>query len=207
MTTKTTAMVLQNLKSTLEMTQYGLKDLLSQDPKYSELGLRNLAMHGRSVTFVLQNLKNLEPEFNDWYNELQEEMQSSELCRFFVKLRNEIEKQGVVQPRLHAAHTNSFSLNMLERLPRPKNVNIVGFFIGDELGGSGWEIELSDGTQEKFYLDLPKSMGGVSTYFQETPKDHLGISLEGKTVQELGQIYYDYLSNVVNRAFDKFGNN
>lgn len=206
MTTKTTNTVLGNLKMTLEMAHYGLKDLTSKDPKYRELGLRNLAMHGRSVTFVLQNLKNLEPDFEDWYREIQTEMKSSDLCRFFLNLRNEIEKQGVVRERSISAQIDHFSTDMLHRLPRPDNVKITGFFMGDQLGGSGWEIELPDGTKDKFYLELPESMIKVSTHFTEIKGSHLGTPLEGKTVEELGSMYYKYLSEIVSKAIYKFKN-
>lgn len=202
MSEKTTNGVLLNLKSTLEMAEYGLRDLQSDDPKYTEVGLRNLAMHGRSVTFVLQNLRSLEPNFEEWYRGVQEEIKSSELCSFFKDLRNEIEKQGKVRPTNISATINYFSTDMIERFPRPKNA--VGFFLGDQLGGSGWEVELPDGSRDKIYLDLPKDIIETKRLFIDPPKDHLGKSLEGKTIQELGEIYYNYLSQLVDQAVARF---
>jgi hypothetical protein len=197
--------ILQNLKITLEMAQYGLMDLKSKNVKFHELGLRNLAMHGRSVTFVLQNMRGKVEGFEEWYKEIQEEMKSSELCSFFRDLRNEIEKQGKVRDTSINTHISQFNTDMLDRLPRPKNAKILGFFMGDQLGGSGWGIELPDGTTDKIYLDLPKEIVNTKRFFSKSPQEHLGRSLENKTIQELGEIYYDYLSEIVGQALRKFG--
>lgn len=199
-----TQLVLENTLTTLEMTELGLRDLSSNNPKYQELGLRNIAMHGRSVTFTLQKLRSFESDFEDWYNDVQEEMKSSELCRFFKDLRNEIEKQGQVSTSV-SAYISHFSTDMLQRLPKPENVKILGFFMGDKFGGSGWEIELPDGKKDKFYLDLPKEMIQTERFFNNPPNEHLGLSLEGMSIQEISKIYYEYLSELVSKAFDKFG--
>ncbi|WP_431798908.1 hypothetical protein [Halobacillus andaensis] len=202
---KATQQVLENAYSTLEMAKLGLIDLKSDHPKYRDLGLRNLAINGRSVTFIIQNLRNIEEDFDEWYDEIQHEMKSSELCVFFKDLRNEIEKQGKVKRASNSVFIQHFSTDILNRLPRPENVKIISFFMGDELGGSGWEIELPDGRKDKFYLDLPNSIITVNRYFSNPPKNHLGLNLEGKTIEEVSEIYFDYLSEVVSKAYYKYG--
>jgi len=59
------------------------------------------------VTFVLQNLRTIAPDFDDWYGPKQEEMRADPLMRYFHDLRTEIEKQAgssytIVQHRRHS---------------------------------------------------------------------------------------------------------
>jgi hypothetical protein len=49
----------------------------------------------RRVTFVLQTLRGRVDGFDDWYGEVQEALRSDPLMRYFVELRNEIEKRGL----------------------------------------------------------------------------------------------------------------
>ena len=57
----------------------------------------------------------------------------------------------------------------------PEGAN--GFFIGDNLGGSGWEVYLPDGSTEKYYvamLDEIQSQIQVNLHFPDPPKRHDG---------------------------------
>lgn len=49
----------------------------------------------RRVTFVLQTLRGRVDGFDDWNREVQEALRSDPLMRYFVELRNEIEKRGL----------------------------------------------------------------------------------------------------------------
>lgn len=90
---KTTTSVLQKAESTLDNAKLGLKDFLTGGER-EQAGLTALVTSGRSVTFVLQNLKSIEPDFESWYKPYQEEMANDSLLKFFKELRNEIEKEG-----------------------------------------------------------------------------------------------------------------
>src|ERR1700754_2975461 len=87
---------LRRVEETLQTAKHGLKDLLDATRERRMAGLRNLIVFGRSVTFVLQNLRSVvgEDEFDRWYKPHQEEMKSSPLMRYFVDARNMLEKQG-----------------------------------------------------------------------------------------------------------------
>jgi len=58
-------------------------------------GLRNLVVFGRSVTFVLQNLRHSvgREEFDAWYEPLQAKMREDELLRYLTTLGNAILKE------------------------------------------------------------------------------------------------------------------
>ncbi len=55
----------------------------------------------RSITFSLQAVMSHYPGFQDWYLTRQEKLKQSELARFFVDLRNHIQKVG----RIPIAHS------------------------------------------------------------------------------------------------------
>lgn len=60
-------------EETLQTARYGFDDLTSGNRQRRFSGIRNLVVFGRSVTFVLQNLKTPVGEvgFNEWYEPLQ----------------------------------------------------------------------------------------------------------------------------------------
>ena len=81
-------------EETLQTAKFGYEDL--KDKRRRMSGLRNLIVFGRSVTFVLQNLKTPvgAETFDRWYKPIQEKLKSDVVMKYFVTLRNEILKQG-----------------------------------------------------------------------------------------------------------------
>lgn len=69
-------------------------------------------------------------------------------------------------------------------------------FVGDSYGGSGWLIDMPDGTQEKFYVDLPKSLADVKSYFLDVP-EKLREEIQSKDIIELGDEYIAKLKDVI----------
>jgi hypothetical protein len=60
--------VLRKTREMLHATQRGLADLLGDDPTMRPVGIYNVAVFGRSVTLVLQNLRTIDREkFDAWY--------------------------------------------------------------------------------------------------------------------------------------------
>jgi hypothetical protein len=76
------------------------------------------------------------------------------------------------------------------------------FFIGDQVGGSGWEVELPDGLTKKFYVQLPEDV-------RLTTKLHLGKAVEtgpeDQTASDLSTLYIDYLRRLLADAVTRFG--
>src|SRR6267143_4125543 len=92
---RTFAEIIQDAREALVAAQRGLDELASNDPRRKRAGLRNVAVFGRSVTFILQNLRTtVGDEFDDWYAPYRKEMGTDDLMRFFVRLRNKFEKVG-----------------------------------------------------------------------------------------------------------------
>jgi hypothetical protein len=182
----------------LDTARSGYEDLVAIDKSKKIIGLRNLIVFGRSVTFVLQNLRSKLPEgeFDKWYAPKQDELKGDAVMKHFVTLRNELEKQGSL-PISTNVQISEFSFSDIEKYPRPPGT--VGFFIGDQFGGSGFEVELYDGTKEKYYVDLPESKVKVSQHFANFP-DHI----ESMTIEDACSYFIGKLTQLVDDARDYF---
>lgn len=190
--------ILQRVEETLDTAKHGLSDLLDPSKTRWRTGLRNLIAFGRSVTFVIQNLRGVrDVDFDGWYEPHQAAMKADPLMRYFVDARNELEKQGKLSVAT-SAHINSFSSSDIQKFGRPP-IGARGFFIGDNLGGSGWEVELADGTTEKYYVELPVSIGEVKQQFTNFPVAK-APELAGKSVEELSTMYIQKLETLVGLA-------
>lgn len=196
--------VLRRVEETLITARHGLDDLIGSNRNRRMSGLRNLIVFGRSVTWVLQNLKTpVGPAFEAWYSERQKEMQADPLMRYFVSARNNLEKQGRLSVS-SKAHIHAFSTADISKFgPRPPGA--IGFFIGDQLGGSGWEVELPDGSRQKYYVEMPTEIAEVTQHFADLP-EALDPELKGKPIEELCELYLSRLDALLDQARAEFLN-
>ena len=80
-------------------------------------------------------------------------------------MRSEILKEGFLRKQGYSLHIKNFNTSTdMEKIGNPPP-NAKSFFIGDPIGGIGWIVELPDGTNEKFYGNLPIELGKLSKYF------------------------------------------
>jgi len=193
---KTTLSILEKTQDTLNTAKLGLKSLGSANPNERMAGLRNLVVFGRAVTNVLQNLRSTESDFDNWYAKYKYEMESDPLMKFFYKLRSTILKEGELN-----THTSmTFSGNPYELIKQSQPPpGAKGFFIGDQIGGSGWEVELPDGSVTKYYVaipsDLPNFDLSIRVYLSEAPEQFNRTSIE-----DLCKTYVSYLDGMVQEA-------
>lgn len=197
------AAVLKRAKETLDTAYYGLKLLTSGDPKERSPGLRNVLVFSRSTTFVIQNLRSVVggDQFDSWYTPHQEQMKSDPVMKYFVEARNNLEKQGRLDVGLNT-HIKSFSTPDMRKFGTPP-AGAKSFFIGDEIGGTGWEVELANGETEKFYVALPESIGSVSQTFIGMP-DTVPEELRSLPVEQLSEMVLGNISAVLDDAFRTF---
>lgn len=195
--------VLQRVDETLQTAMHGRDDLLGSQRNRRMSGLRNLIVFGRSVTFVLQNLRPVvgTDNFDAWYAPRQDAMKASPLMRYFVDARNALEKQGKLSVSTHA-RVNSFSPADIAKFGRPP-ANATSFFIGDQFGGTGWEVALPDGSTVKYYVELPASIGKVKQQFSDFPVAK-APELADKSVEDLCRMYLDELAELVAAARARF---
>jgi hypothetical protein len=190
-----TAEVIRRVDEMLAIAKLGLTDVLERKPERRLGGLRNLIVFGRAVTNVLQNLRPIWPEFDSWYQPYVAEMRADPLLRYFYKLRSEILKEGRLTTS-SSLKIASFASQDMHRLGPPPT-GARGFFIGDQAGGSGWEVELPDGTLEKLYIDLPGVISSSEIHLPDAPREHRGEIIRDTRIETLATLYYEYLSMMV----------
>ena len=157
--------------------------------------VNRIAVDGRTVTFILQNLRSVDPHFDGWYSPFVEEMKTDELLVFFKNLRNLSEKEGEdgirgVQYRPSPGSRIEMSPEGLrityhdsegnqETLLYSRPTNAIATFIGDQEGGSGFVVKDPDGTERKEYVYLPPTAADVSLIFSAPPGSHKGELVTG----------------------------
>ena len=162
--------------------------------------MHNVVMTGRTVTFVLKNMQHVAPNFQTWYKPWEDEMRQDPLLRYFKDLRNKIEKQGR-EGAVNNLYINFF--NTSRDVP-PAPPGATSFFMGDENGGSGWEVRLEDGSIQKIYIELPERMGRTWFSFEGLPDEHLGSSITDDTLENVSRLYVNYLQRLVSAAEEEF---
>jgi len=200
---RTTTDILKDAQATLKTAKDGLEQLVDGPPPRKLSGLRNFVVFGRAVTNVLQGLRSTEPGFDVWYKKYVHEMESDQLLKYFYKLRSVILKKGILKTAVSGfIRRLELPYDSLRFGPPPPFAKSL--FIGDEFGGSGWEVELPDGSKMKYYVELPSDIGSVSLHFPDPPSHHLGKAISGYSVEKLSELYIAYLSKMVQEAKIRF---
>ena len=202
MAMKNTNQILTEAQQTLKTAELGLKSLKTHNSEHKDAGLRNLIVFGRAVTNILQNLRSTEKDFNTWYAPFVEEMENDKFLKFFYNARSTILKEGSLPATTHSFYINKFNTNDISKFEKPPFAK--SFFMGDKYGGSGWEVVFPDGRIEKFYVNLPPEIGEGKVFISDLPKEHLGKNVGGITIEEAGQLYFDYLANLLKNAENRF---
>ncbi|PYY70726.1 hypothetical protein CRX42_09885 [Pseudomonas jessenii] len=191
-----TVLAIKRAQQVLDTAYFGLKTLKSGDPAEKSAGLRNVLVFGRSVTFVIQNLRTIvgESKFNSWYEPHQNQMRADPLMRYFVEARNNLEKQGRLDVAVSGT-VHSFSGGDLAKIEKPP-FDATSFFMGDQNGGSGWEMDLGGGETIKYYVSIPKTVGEFRQVFHSLP-DNIPEELRSLSVDALCEIYLGKLSGLL----------
>lgn len=149
--------VINNANETLRTAKLGLKDFLGEDPSHRIAGFRNAVVFGRAVTNVLEHLRSKVDDFDDWYKPKSAALGEDANFARLYKLRSQILKEGAGGPSISMT-INSLNTDDLAPLMSNPPAGAKGFFIGDQTGGSGWEVEVAEGVVEKYYIALPSAV-------------------------------------------------
>ncbi len=190
-------------EQTLSTAHFGLTILNSGPPEQRSAGLRNVLVFGRSVTFVIQNLKTVvgEERFVIWYKPHQDRMKADPLMRYFVEARNNLEKRGQLDVN-REINIKLFDQNVLRNVEKPPFAS-TGFFVGDETGGSGWLMDTGEGEPIKYYVEMPSSLVETKQVFHSMP-DSIPEHLRNHSTNDLCKIYLAALGEVVESAKMEF---
>jgi len=206
MARRETADVLRKARGIMSTAQLGLSDLAGPDPARRIPGMHNVIVFGRAVTFVLQNLRTIDSAaFDEWYGPHQEEMKADPLLKYFNKLRTTLEKEGGPDTGagLFIEELNMADLAPLLSNPPPGAMN---FFIGDQSGGSGWEVAFEGDAPVKYYIALPETVRMAwSLHLPDPPTEHLGQPIEDPSAVGLSRLFLAYIARLLDAADVRFG--
>jgi hypothetical protein len=193
---RTSKEILAHAEEALFTARLGLEHIKSADSKTRIAGVRNVVVFGRAVTNVLQFLRLTEPEFDTWYAPHVASMRADPLLRYFYELRTEILKRGT----LNVGASMMFSGNPMDIIRRFKPPpRAKGFFIGDNIGGSGWEVETNNGSTEKYYVTIPVDIPGlkldVNIHLVGAPDEH-----RHAPAAQVCELYLETLSKLLTEA-------
>jgi hypothetical protein len=198
--------VLNNARKVFKTASLGLADLESADPTRRVAGLHNVIVFGRSVTFILQNLRTVDAAaFDAWYAPYLAEMKADPLLLHFNKLRTELVHEG------GAGTTGSITFGSdpvdLAALMANPPPGATRFFMGDAGNmGIGWEVALPDGSTTKYYVTLPANAQiETAMHLPDAPSGHLGKPIGDQTAPALARLYLDYIGRLLANADAHFG--
>ncbi|MBW4423328.1 MAG: hypothetical protein KME50_02395 [Nostoc desertorum CM1-VF14] len=117
-------------------TDYFLDMLKNKQDSYQEFKyiFSAFASAARSITFCLQAVMSKYPGFNEWYPQQQEKLKSSNLAKYFVELRNQVQKTGNI-PITHSGFFGGQPLEIVYsyRFEFAKDLNVKDIPDGEVL--------------------------------------------------------------------------
>ena len=179
-------------ESILLTAKLGFSDFVGPPGPRTIAGLHNVFVFGRSVTLVLQNLSGKAPGFAEWYLPYRESMAADPVLKYFVEVRNEILKQGKLET---GRSIRNFHLNDAYNMGDPPP-NYKSIFIGDEYGGSGWIVELPDGSEVKYYAKPPAGVIQSDLIFEAIPA-RFNEAIGTRSIRSMAEEYLTLLTKIV----------
>lgn len=192
--------ILIRAREILATARLGSEYLKSKDKSRILAGLRNVIVFGRAVTNVIENLRSRTVDFDEWYRSISDSLKDDPVMKKLYELRSIMLKEGKTNTEVFA-EIKQMDRKSFSEIPMPKNASM--FFMGDENGGSGWEVILPDGSKDKFYVSIPEEIGRSGFTILDLPKSNNG---ELKSLEEISKYYLDKMENIINLAEDKFLN-
>jgi hypothetical protein len=130
-------------------------------------GFRNVVVFGAHVRKILESLPSDGGEFDKWYKPIRKEFKSSLLMKLFEQLLAEVRKREAagLDSRARVVGFN-YPADVPKLGKRPAHAREL--FMGDDVGGVGWDVEVSPGVIEKYYAILPAAYGTVEEFLSFT---------------------------------------
>jgi hypothetical protein len=141
--------------------------VVKDQPTRRMAGFRNVIVFAEIVREALENLPGDGGEFDKWYKPVRKEFRASTVTRLFAELYAEIRKREAagVDSKARVVGFN-YPADVPKLGKRPAHAREL--FMGDELGGVGWAVEVLPGVVEKYYAILPAAYGTVEEFLSFT---------------------------------------
>ena len=197
----TTSEILGRSRGALANAEHGFYDMVESFYAERQLaGLKTLATSGRQVTFILNKLKSTEPDYDDWWNPIVELIGEDPLFRFFVRLRNTVEKEGLPEVRAVLLAVRETEVVREERVKAEDGENFP------RIEGIDRNLNPTPGVVVNFAVVSGGTHQKLSQFrLPNLPTSHLGQPLEDDTMEHLGALYLNGLSAIWQTARNKFG--
>jgi hypothetical protein len=179
----------------LKTARHGVADMTSDPNRYMS-GFMNAVTFARMVTFALQNMKNDVPGWAEWYASRQAAMANDPSMKFFVDLRNAIEKTAKGHMAM-STYIASFSSKDTGRPPPGATSFVVGSAAHG--GANGWIVPAEDGSEELFVVNFPEDKIKTTMHFLEAPE-----LMQGKDPVALIKEHLDKLEALIGEARAEF---
>jgi hypothetical protein len=154
--------ILRMAHETLDTAHLGYA-VVRDVPSRSVAGLRNVVIFGAAAVAILDKLRAADATAEAWYKPVRKKLGASVLVRLFEQLRAEFRKRddaGVSSQARLKTFNYPADLDKLGKRP----LRASELFMGDEIGGTGWEVEVFSGMREKYYVVLPAEYGTVDEF-------------------------------------------
>lgn len=198
--------ILRDAGDALELAKRGLREFSECQGRQRASGIRNIAVWGRVTTASLQKLKRVHPDsFPTWWSTHAQALSQDPEFKYLYDLRNDIEKEGTVGGVSSSLYIDRLDSSDLASLRASPPAHTKGFFIGDKWGGSGWDIEMPDGTRDKFYVKLPHDIAVSTTLHFSDATSSLGIPPPKSSMETLLARYVRFLEDLMGSARKEFG--
>jgi hypothetical protein len=188
---RTSAEILKAARDMITFAQQGMRDYLEKGAR-SESGLFAAITSARIVTMTLQGLNTRTADGGSWWVAHSARLRADPVARWFWELRNDIEKRGTLGP-----HGISMTLNLSTRDLPPPPPGAKRQFVGDQLGRSGWEVSLPDGSTDIVYFSLPEENLRIERVLPDAP--------DGAPLERLLPSYLAQIESIVEDAEQVFG--
>jgi len=141
--------------------------VLKDHPARRTAGFRNVIIFGQTVRKVLEELPRVSDEFDKWHKPIRQEFKTSVLMKLFAQLLAEIRKR---ETDAIGSTARVVGFNYPADVPKlgKRPAYARELFMGDEIGGIGWEVEVLPGVVEKYYAIVPAAYGTVEEFLSFT---------------------------------------
>jgi hypothetical protein len=158
---------LQRTREALDTAFQGYFVVKDQPMARHMAGFRNVIVFGDLVRTVLESLPSDGGAFDKYIRPLRKELKASLVARLFAELLVEIRKR---ERNGFNSKARVVGFNYPADVPKlgKRPAHARELFMGDELGGVGWEVEALPGVVEKYYAILPAAYGTVEEFLSFT---------------------------------------
>lgn len=184
----------------LRTAYFGLEDMEVRAAGRFYSGLMNAVVFARMVTLSLQNMRNDVPGWQEWYAPIQEKMKGDPSMKFFVDLRNSIEKTAGEAVTMVTKITEFNDSTMSRFEPRPPGATALVIGSREYGGASGWLVPNLEGESDLYVVDLPEDIGKVTMEFSDAPEH-----LHGRDAREIVRDHLSKLQSLVSESKKRFG--